>query len=121
MLTPDFPEITESHQSDEALRWTALLDRLDVGKLTHEFVQRLSPIPSYANSPLPVSEIMHDKGVELAGVFPMQIQFIQTFSAAVVANADEAEAGKRLIEFLTSARAAEAIKAAGLEPRPAKK
>jgi len=70
---------------------------------------------------LPVSEIMHDKGVELAGVFPMQIQFIQTFSAAVVANADEAEAGKRLIEFLTSARAADAIKAAGLEPRPAKK
>jgi molybdate transport system substrate-binding protein len=70
---------------------------------------------------LPVSEILHDKGVELAGVFPAEIQFIQTFSAAVVAGASEAEAGKRLIEFLTSPRAAEAIKGAGLEPRPAAK
>jgi molybdate transport system substrate-binding protein len=70
---------------------------------------------------LPISEIMHDRGVELAGVFPMEIQFIQTFSAAVVAGASEGEAGKRLIEFLTSAKAAAAIKAAGLEPGPAKK
>jgi molybdate transport system substrate-binding protein len=70
---------------------------------------------------LPVSEILHDKGVELAGVFPAEIQFIQTFSAAVVAGASEAEAGKRLIEFLASARAAEAIRKAGLEPRAARK
>jgi molybdate transport system substrate-binding protein len=70
---------------------------------------------------LPVSEILHDKGVELAGVLPAEVQFIQTFSAAVVAGASEADAGKRLIEFLTSPRAAEAIKAAGLEPRPAAK
>ena len=69
---------------------------------------------------LPVSEILHDKGVELAGVLPPEIQFIQTFSAAVVKDASEAEAGKRLIEFLTSARAATAIKAAGLQPRTAK-
>ena len=68
---------------------------------------------------LPVSEILHASGVELAGIFPAEIQFIQTFSAAVVADADEAQAGKRLIEFLSSARAAEAIKGAGLEPRTA--
>ena len=70
---------------------------------------------------LPISEILHAPGVELAGVFPADIQFIQTFSAAVVADADDAQAGKRLIEFLSSPRAAEAIKDAGLEPRPAKK
>lgn len=70
---------------------------------------------------LPVSEILHGKGVELAGVLPAEIQFIQTFSAAVVADANEAAAGKRLIEFLTSLRAAEAIKGAGLEPRAAAK
>jgi len=70
---------------------------------------------------LPVSEILHASGVELAGVFPAEIQFIQTFSAAVVAGSNEAEAGKRLVEFLSSARAAEAIKGAGLEPRVAKK
>jgi molybdate transport system substrate-binding protein len=66
---------------------------------------------------LPVSEILHASGVELAVVFPAEIQFIQTFSAAVVAGSSEAEAGKRLVEFLSSARAAEAIKGAGLEPR----
>ncbi|MBI5318087.1 substrate-binding domain-containing protein [Bradyrhizobium sp.] len=70
---------------------------------------------------LPVSEILHDKGVDLAGVLPMEIQFIQTFSAAVVAGASEPQSGKRLIEFLTSARAAGAIRGAGLEPRTASK
>jgi molybdate transport system substrate-binding protein len=70
---------------------------------------------------LPVSEILHASGVELAGVFPAEIQFIQTFSAAVVADASEAQAGKKLIEFLSSARAAEAIKGAGLQPRAATK
>ena len=70
---------------------------------------------------LPVSEILHATGVDLVGVLPSDIQFIQTFSAAVVANAGEAEAGKRLIEFLTSPRAADAIRTAGLEPRGAKK
>ena len=70
---------------------------------------------------LPVSEVLHAGGVELAGVFPSEIQFIQTFSAAVVAGATEAQAGQRLIEFLSSARAAEAIRKSGLEPRAAQK
>jgi molybdate transport system substrate-binding protein len=70
---------------------------------------------------LPVSEILHAKGVDLAGVFPAEIQFIQTFSAAVVADANDAQAGKRLIEFLSSARAAEAIRESGLEPRAVSK
>jgi molybdate transport system substrate-binding protein len=70
---------------------------------------------------LPVSEILHAPGIELAGVFPAEIQFIQTFSAAVVADASEAQAGKRLIEFLSSPRAAEAIRSGGLEPRATSK
>jgi molybdate transport system substrate-binding protein len=69
---------------------------------------------------LPVSEVLHDKGVEFAGVFPIEIQFIQTFSAGVVAGASEAQSGKKLIEFLSSARAGEAIRSAGLEPRSVK-
>jgi len=68
---------------------------------------------------LPVSEVLHATGVELAGVFPPEIQFIQTFSAAVTAGSSEIQAGKRLIEFLSSARAAEAIRSSGLEPRAA--
>jgi molybdate transport system substrate-binding protein len=65
---------------------------------------------------MPVSEILHAKGVELAGTIPQEIQLIQIFSAAVVAGSKEVDAAKRLIEFLASARAAEAIRKTGMEP-----
>ena len=65
---------------------------------------------------LPTSEIMSAAGVELAGNLADEIQFIQTFSAAIVAGSAEIEGAKRLIEFLTSARAAEAIRKSGMEP-----
>lgn len=57
MLTPDFAGITQNDQSDDALRWGTLLERLDIGELTDEFIERLGAIPSYAVSLLPVSEI----------------------------------------------------------------
>jgi molybdate transport system substrate-binding protein len=65
---------------------------------------------------MPVSEIVHAPSVELAGTIAPEIQFVQTFSAAVVAGSGEAEASKRLIEFLASARASEAIRKSGMEP-----
>jgi molybdate transport system substrate-binding protein len=65
---------------------------------------------------MPVSEIVHAPGVELAGVIAEEIQLNQIFSAAVVAAAKEPEAGKKLIAFLASARASAAIKAGGMEP-----
>lgn len=65
---------------------------------------------------MPVSEIMHATGVDFAGSIAPEIQFVQTFSAAVVAGAQQIEAGKRLIAFLASARAAEAIRNSGMEP-----
>jgi molybdate transport system substrate-binding protein len=65
---------------------------------------------------LPVSEILHATGVDFAGPIAPQIQFVQVFSAAVVAGSGEIEAAKRLIEFLASGRAAEAIKNSGMEP-----
>jgi hypothetical protein len=43
-------------------------------------------------------------------------QFVQTFSAAVVAGSAEIEDSKRLIEFLASSRASEAIRNSGMEP-----
>ena len=70
---------------------------------------------------LPVSEILHATGVDLAGVFPSEIQFIQTYSAAVVAGSNEMPAGKRLIEFLSSPRASEVIRNSGLEPLAARR
>jgi molybdate transport system substrate-binding protein len=65
---------------------------------------------------MPVSEILHAPGVDLAGTIAAEIQFVQTFSAAVVAGSGDIETSKRLIEFLASARAAEAIRNSGMEP-----
>jgi molybdate transport system substrate-binding protein len=65
---------------------------------------------------LPTSEIMSDAGVDFAGNIAPEIQFVQTFSAAIVAGSSEIESSKRLIEFLTSPRASEAIRKSGMEP-----
>src|SRR5215470_12848438 len=70
---------------------------------------------------MPVSEIVHAAGVDFAGNLAPEIQFVQTFSAAVVAGAGDVAGSKRLIEFLASARAAEAIKKSGMEPLPTSK
>jgi molybdate transport system substrate-binding protein len=64
----------------------------------------------------PVSEILHAPGVDFADTIPPEIQLIQVFSAAVVAGSIEIEASKRLVEFLASARASEAISNSGMEP-----
>jgi molybdate transport system substrate-binding protein len=65
---------------------------------------------------MPVSEIVHAAGVDFAGSLAPEIQFVQTFSAAVVAGSGEIEGPKQLIEFLASARASEAIRKSGMEP-----
>ena len=65
---------------------------------------------------LPVSEILHAPGVENAGKFPPEIDFPQTFSAAVVQGSKQADAGRKLIQFLTSDKAASVIRQSGMEP-----
>jgi molybdate transport system substrate-binding protein len=65
---------------------------------------------------MPVSEIVHAAGVDFSGSLAPEIQFVQTFSAAVVAGSRDTEGSKRLIEFLASARASEAIRNSGMEP-----
>jgi molybdate transport system substrate-binding protein len=65
---------------------------------------------------LPVSEIVHAAGVELAGVIADEIQLNQIFAAAVVAGSKEGEAAKQLIAFLASERASEVIRKGGMEP-----
>jgi len=70
---------------------------------------------------LPVSEIVHASGVDLAGRIAPEIQFVQTFSAAVVAGSGDIEGSKRLVEFLSSARAYETIRSSGMEPLGASK
>jgi molybdate transport system substrate-binding protein len=65
---------------------------------------------------MPVSEIVHARDIDLAGSIAPEIQFVQTFSAAVVAGSGDTEGSKRLIEFLASARASETIRNSGMEP-----
>jgi molybdate transport system substrate-binding protein len=65
---------------------------------------------------IPVGEILHAAGVDFAGCLPLEIQFVQVFSAAVVAGSMEIENAKRLIEFFALVRAAEAIRKSGMEP-----
>lgn len=65
---------------------------------------------------MPVSEIAHAPGVELAGVIADEIQLHQIFAAAVVAGSSEVEAAKRLIAFLASERASATIRTSGMEP-----
>src|SRR5215471_5658502 len=64
---------------------------------------------------MPVSEIVHAPGVDLAGSIAPEIQFVQTFSAAVVAGSRDIEGSQRLVEFLASARASETIRKSGME------
>ena len=65
---------------------------------------------------MPVSEIMHASGVDYAGRLAPEIQFVQTFSAAIVAGSRDMEGSKRLIDFLASASASDAIRNSGMEP-----
>lgn len=65
---------------------------------------------------LPISEIFHASGVDFAGALPADIQFPQTFSAAIVAGSNQIESAQRLIEFLTAPSAAALVRSSGLEP-----
>ena len=65
---------------------------------------------------MPVSEIVHAPGVDLAGVLAEEIQLNQVFAAAIVAGSQEVQAAKQLIGFLASVRASATIRKSGMEP-----
>jgi molybdate transport system substrate-binding protein len=68
----------------------------------------------------PVSELLHVPGTEFVGTLPKEIQYISVFSAALVAGSGRnGEAGK-LMAFLGSAKAKDAIRNAGMEPLAAR-
>ena len=64
---------------------------------------------------LPVSEILPVRGVEFVGTIPADLQFVQTFAAAVVKSAKNPEAGKRLIDFLASEKATPTVEKMGMK------
>ncbi|HEX4409268.1 MAG TPA: substrate-binding domain-containing protein [Xanthobacteraceae bacterium] len=65
---------------------------------------------------MPVSEIVHAPGVTCAGSLVPEIQFVQIFSAAVVAGSHATDTAKRLIAFFVSQSAVAAIEKSGMEP-----
>ena len=64
----------------------------------------------------PVSELVRVPGIEFVGRIPNEVQLVQVFAAAIVAGSTEPDAGRRLIQFLASDRAAAAIEKTGMDP-----
>jgi molybdate transport system substrate-binding protein len=63
-----------------------------------------------------ISEILYQKGTELVGPLPPEIQNYTNFSAAISARAKQPGAAQELIKYFASADAVRVMKANGLEP-----
>jgi molybdate transport system substrate-binding protein len=62
-----------------------------------------------------ISEILAEPSVEFIGPLPPAIQNITQYSAGIVASSTQADAGKALVEFLSSPASIAAVKAKGFE------
>lgn len=63
-----------------------------------------------------LSELIHQRGIALAGVLPQPVAIITTFSGAVCAGSSQAEAARRLLAFLAGPEADGAKRRQGMEP-----
>jgi molybdate transport system substrate-binding protein len=66
----------------------------------------------------PVSELLHVPGTDFVGTLPKEIQYISVFSAARVAGSGKTGEAEKLMTFLGSAKAKDAIRNSGMEPLP---
>jgi len=64
---------------------------------------------------LPVSEIPPVRGVDFVGTIPGTLQFYQVFAAALVRDAKNPEAAKRLIDYLASPKATPPLEKTGMQ------
>jgi molybdate transport system substrate-binding protein len=62
-----------------------------------------------------VSELVHIAGIDFIGPLPPDVQKITVFSSGIQVGANNADAAKALVRFLTAPGAHAAIKTAGLE------
>jgi len=67
-----------------------------------------------------ISELQPEKGIDVVGPLPADVQKITVFSAGIVAGAKSPDAARALITYLASPAAAAAITKAGLEPASAR-
>jgi molybdate transport system substrate-binding protein len=94
-----------------------IADRIDVRKTPRgSDAAAMVAAGGAAVAVMPDSEIMVAPGVDFAGSLAPEIQFMQIFSAAIVAGSAALETARRLIELLASTHAAEAIRKSGMEP-----
>ena len=63
-----------------------------------------------------ISEILSVDGVDLVGPLPDALQTVTVYSAGILAEAEQPDAAKMLIEFLRTPAAAAVFRAKGLEP-----
>jgi molybdate transport system substrate-binding protein len=63
-----------------------------------------------------LSELMHERGIEVVGSLPAAIQEITIFSGAVCASASQPAAAKTLLAFLASPETAAIKRGHGMEP-----
>jgi molybdate transport system substrate-binding protein len=64
----------------------------------------------------PVSELLHVPGTDFVGTLPNGIQYLSVFSAALVAGPQKNGEAEKLMTFLGSAKAKDAMRNAGMEP-----
>ena len=65
-----------------------------------------------------MSELLHVPGTDFVGTLPKEIQYISVFSAARVAGPGKSGEAEKLMAFLGSAKAKDAIRNSGMEPLP---
>jgi molybdate transport system substrate-binding protein len=63
-----------------------------------------------------LAELMAVSGIDIVGPLPAELQSITPFVAVIPANASQPEAGRALIDFLTSPEAKRVLKTKGLDP-----
>ncbi|MGB6538228.1 MAG: substrate-binding domain-containing protein [Xanthobacteraceae bacterium] len=63
-----------------------------------------------------VAELKAVPGIDFVGPLPQALQAVTPFTAAIPANAADAETGRKLIAFLVTPAAKRVIEAKGLEP-----
>jgi molybdate transport system substrate-binding protein len=63
-----------------------------------------------------IAELLAVPGIDFVGPLPAELQSVTPFVAAIPAAAQNADGGRKLIDFLRTPEAKRVIKAKGLEP-----